>query len=76
MNKNLNLNDAARYLCVSMSKMYKLCHKNKITYHKVGIRNVFTEEELNSFLSKNTVFSNYDLAVQAESQLLKIGKNG
>ena len=72
---NFNLEQAARYLCVSKSKMYKLCHKNGITFRKAGRRNVFTEEQLNSFLNKNTVFSIYDLAVQAESQLSKTGKH-
>lgn len=66
MTTNFNLKDAARYLCVSTSKLYKLCHKNEITYCKAGRRNVFPEEVLKNYLESNRILSNSELAIQAE----------
>ena len=71
MTTNFNLKDAARYLCVSTSKLYKLCHKNEITYCKAGRKNVFPEEILKQYLENNKVSSNTELAAMAELTLHK-----
>ena len=58
MNKNyINLHDAALYLCVSESKLYKLTHKREIPFLKMGRRNVFKLSDLENFIEKGRVFS-------------------
>lgn len=67
MNKqNLNSHEAAEFLCVSLSKLMKLCHKRQIKYCKVGRLNVFRRAELTEFLEKNRVHTTEELQQQAE----------
>jgi excisionase family DNA binding protein len=69
--ENLNTVQAAKFLCISQSKLMKMTHRKEVRYHKVGRRNVFDINDLLEYLEKNTVFTNDDLQKQAEDLLLK-----
>ena len=49
-NELLNMKQAAGYLKISTSKLYKMCMKNEIQYYKVGSLNRFKLSELNLFI--------------------------
>lgn len=62
----LNLHDAAKYLCISTSKLYKMTHKNEIGYYKIGRLNVFRIEELQDYVKSNRVLTCSDLKARAQ----------
>ncbi|MBN8666120.1 MAG: helix-turn-helix domain-containing protein [Chitinophagales bacterium] len=51
----LRFADAAKYLCISQSKLYKMTHRREIKYYKVGRTNVFRKEDLDEFILANSV---------------------
>jgi len=65
-NENLNTKQAAMFLCISLSKLFKMCHKKEIPYSKVGRINVFRLEDLQAYLNANRVLTQDELKVQAE----------
>jgi excisionase family DNA binding protein len=62
--------ETARYLCVSMSKLWKMTHRKQIKYYKVGRLNVFRREDLEAFLQRNEQPSIADLKDKAETTFL------
>ena len=64
-NKLLTISEAANYLGVSISYVYKMCSIRGIDFYKIGRSNKFLMEDLNNFIVKNKVFkeskSNYNL---------------
>ena len=64
--------EAAKFLCVSMSKMTKMCHKKEMPYYKVGRLNLFKREDLVEFIERNRVLSIKELQNLAESKLLTV----
>ena len=62
--------EAAKFLCVSMSKMTKMCHKKELPYYKVGRLNLFKRNELVKFIEKNKVLTIDELQILAESKLI------
>jgi excisionase family DNA binding protein len=72
--QNLNSQEAAEFLCVSLSKLMKLCHNKEIGYCKVGRLNVFRLEELRDFLEKNRVHTTEELQQQAAQNCRVINK--
>ena len=52
----LSLPEAADYLTISKSYLYKLTHKNKIPHYKPNGKKIyFLEKELNEWLTQNRV---------------------
>ena len=70
----LNTNQAALFLCVSKSKLMKLCMNREVTYHKAGRLNVFNKKDLEEYLERNTILSAKDLQMQAENNLFNLRK--
>jgi excisionase family DNA binding protein len=66
----LNLQDAAKFLCVSTSKLYKMTHKNEIRYYKIGRLNVFRIEELQDYVRSNMVLTCSDLKARAQARVV------
>jgi len=56
MNKRLmTIGEAATYLGVSVSHLYKMCSIRSIEFYKIGRYNKFLVEDLNEFISKNKI---------------------
>jgi len=51
----VNFEEAARFLCVSTSKLYKMTHKSEIKYYKVGRLNVFGLDDLREYIENRMV---------------------
>ncbi len=70
--------EAAIFLCVSKSKLMKMCMRRQITYHKVGRLNVFKIKDLEEYLEKNRVLSACDLEKEADANMVnfKNKRNG
>ena len=54
-NKLLTISEAANYLGVSISYVYKMCSIRGIDFYKIGRSNKFLMEDLNNFIVKNKV---------------------
>jgi len=67
---NLNMLQAAKYLCVSLSKLQKMTHRKEIKYSKVGRLNVFRKEHLDEYLDAHQVLTAEQLKKQFESNFL------
>ena len=52
-NRPLSLVEACEYLNVSKSHLYKLTHKNKLTFFKPGKKIYFLKSDLNNYLLRN-----------------------
>lgn len=74
----LNVGQAALFLCVSKSKLMKMCMRREVTYHKAGRLNVFSRKDLQEYLERNTILSANALQQQAEANImnLKIKRHG
>ena len=56
MNSRLKtMEEAAEYLNISKSSLYKLCSKNELLYRKIGRNNRFTIEDLEEFIQRQKV---------------------
>ncbi len=58
MNNLLSVQDAACYLHISSSTLYRWVHCKKIEYVKIGSRVLFTKESLEIFIQNNTITPN------------------
>ena len=68
--KHLNVKETALYLGVSVSKVYKLSHENKISYFKPDGKLIFFKKsDLDQYLFRNKIKSNDDLESDIESNL-------
>ena len=54
-NKLLTISEAATYLGVSISYLYKMCAKRSIDFYKIGRSNKFLMEDLDDFIKKGKV---------------------
>ena len=69
--KPLNLDEAADYLGVSKSHLYKLTCKNKIPFYRpTGKRCYFEKSELHQWLLRNPVKTNSDIDRQANDYIV------
>jgi excisionase family DNA binding protein len=68
--QTFNSHEAARYLCVSRSKLMKMCHRRELRYSKAGRINVFFEDDLKEYLKSHQVLTADELKEQAEERLL------
>lgn len=55
MNNLLNVQEAASYLHISISTLYRWVHQKKIKYVKIGSRVLFLSDDLKEFINKNTI---------------------
>ena len=49
------MEEAAEYLNIPKSSLYKLCSKNELLYRKIGRNNRFTIEDLEEFIQRQKV---------------------
>jgi len=67
----LSLKEAALYLGISKSTLYKMTFDNKISHHKPSGKLIyFQRKDLNNYLLRNRVKSNDELESEIESRLL------
>jgi len=64
--QNLNMVEAAKFLCVSHSKLAKMCHRKEVKYYKVGRLNIFKIDDLVDYLNDHRVLTVTELKNQAE----------
>ena len=75
--KPLTLDEAANYLDLSKSYLYKLTCSNKIPHYKPqGKRLYFAKSELDSWLMRNPVKSTAAIEQEANDYLVNGGKRG
>lgn len=55
MNNLLSILEAARYLHISVSTLYRWVHRKEIEYIKLGSRVLFSEDYLKEFIKANTI---------------------
>ena len=56
MNERLiTIGEAATYLGISVSYLYKMCSLRNIYFHKIGKYNKFYADDLDEFISKNKI---------------------
>lgn len=53
-NALLNVPEAASYLHISISTLYRWVHQKKIKHVKIGSRVLFSQDDLNEFVKNNT----------------------
>ena len=70
----MKLHDAAKYLCVSTSTLYKMTHRKEIPFYKMGSRNLFKQTDLDNFLEERRVLSTAELQDLAEKNLKGFSK--
>lgn len=64
--KPLSLSEAAKYLDLSKNYLYKLTHKNQITFFKpAGKKIYFKKSDLNKYLFRNRKASELELEQKA-----------
>lgn len=54
-NTLLNVQEAASYLRISTSTLYRWVHQKKIKHVKIGSRVLFSQEYLDEFIKNNTI---------------------
>ena len=54
-NTLLNVQEAASYLHISISTLYRWVHQKKIKHAKIGSRVLFSNDDLKEFINNNTV---------------------
>jgi excisionase family DNA binding protein len=59
----LDINEAAKYLHLPKGSMYNLCSSKKITYTKLGKKNLFKLADLQSYASKYLIRSKSNIAL-------------
>ncbi len=75
--KPLTLEEAARYLDLSTSTLYKMTSSNKICFYKPnGKRIYFDKSELNAWLLGNPVKTETAIEQEADDYLVNGGKGG
>lgn len=55
MNNLLNIKEAASYLRISVSTLYRWVHQKKIKHAKIGSRVLFSQDYLDEFINNNTI---------------------
>ncbi len=51
----MNMESAAKYLCIKISSLYQLCMRKQITVVKIGRLNKFRKVDLDDFIKQNVV---------------------
>lgn len=72
----LNLHEAAAFLDISLSLMYKLSSKNTITKYKRGGKIYFKPEDLVAYIEKGKIEGIDEIKDQVDGILSKIADKG
>jgi len=56
----LDMESAAKYLCIKKSSLYQLCMRKRITVIKIGRLNKFRKTDLDDFIRQNVVDAEYN----------------
>ena len=51
----MDMESAAKYLCIKKSSLYQICMRKEITVVKIGKLNKFRKSDLEAFINKNTI---------------------
>ncbi len=51
----MDMNSAAKYLCIKKSSLYQLCMRKQITVAKIGRLNKFRRSDLDAFIDKSII---------------------
>ncbi|MHC4268351.1 MAG: helix-turn-helix domain-containing protein [Planctomycetota bacterium] len=51
----MDMDQAAKYLCIKKSSLYQLCMRRKISVIKIGRLNKFRKADLDNFIKQNVV---------------------
>lgn len=70
----LNLNQAAEYVSLSKSAIYKKTAERNIPHFKQGKRLYFKRSELNDWLTEQKISTNAEIEKQASDYMMKKGK--
>lgn len=65
----LQVDDAAVYLTISKSKLYKMTSKREIPFSKVGEKLVFSKSELDEYLKSHRSSTTMEIEEKAETML-------
>jgi|GEM_PF-6001672 len=71
---NLKLEEAAKFLCVSTSKLYKMTHRKEIKYYKMGRLDVFNIEDLKLYMESKAVLTKEELRTQGRTRIIDSNK--
>jgi excisionase family DNA binding protein len=64
---NMSVEDAAVYLGISVSTLYKMTSQNRVPFHKVGKKKLgFSKTELDEYFAKQSTLTDEDVNDQAE----------
>ena len=58
MQNLLNITETAKFLGISISSIYRLTSQKKISFYKIGSRNLFSEFQIQQFLNTQQVGEN------------------
>jgi excisionase family DNA binding protein len=70
----LNQKEAAEYLRVSTSKLYKMTHRREIPFIKMGSKNIFSLDDLSEYILNNRVLTAAELVNQSFTEMQKYRK--
>ena len=51
----MDMESAAKYLCIKKSSLYQLCMRKQIAIVKIGRLNKFRKSDLDAFIDKSTI---------------------
>lgn len=71
--ERMNLTEAAQYLGMTKSGMYKFTHERRIPYHKLGKRVFFYTKDIDEWLKEQSprIKSRQELEREAASYIMK-----
>lgn len=66
----MTVKDAAEYLSITSSAIYKLTHTNKIPFNKKGKRVYFLKSDILEWVKSGKIKTSDEIAVEAEKYIL------
>lgn len=69
--KILNVDEAAKYLTVTKSHIYKLTSQNEIPHYKRGKKIYFKRAELDEWLTKHRIWTRDEIEQKATDYILR-----
>jgi len=70
----LNMEQAAEFLSISVSALYKHTSEKNIPFFKTGKKNYFKTSDLSEWLTKHRVMTNEDIEKAATDYIIRKGK--
>ena len=67
----MNVDEAAKYLRIATSTLYKLVHFKKIPYNKPNGLLRFYKDELDTYVRSGRVLADFEVSQKAENLLIK-----